>query len=97
MPAARRIEGYAFTFRAIGASVYYGAVNEEAILKDLISHPKHTAYDAYCKAESCSNLRQFAPLFYPADVAVFREHSSSWGQALVGDPTWTSRVIFPAR
>jgi len=95
--ATRRIEGYAFTFRAMGASVYYGTVNEEGILKDLASHPKHTAYDAYCKAEDCDDLRRFVPLFYPQDIAVFAEHSSSWGQALVADPAWTAGVVFPDR
>jgi photosystem II stability/assembly factor-like uncharacterized protein len=95
--AERRIEGYAFTFRAIGASVYYGVVNEEGILKDLVSHPEHTAYDAYCRVEDCDDLWQFAPLFHPTDVAVFREHSSAWGQALVADPTWTAGVVLPSR
>jgi len=97
--AERRIEGYAFTFQAIGASVYMAACDEEAILGAILTNPNARIADVYCQVHGCQGVHRFTPYFYPAAAGLFRAffdgdgRQTGWGAAMVADPNWTARRI----
>ena len=101
--AARRIEGYAYTFLAIGARAYFGGCGSNEVMERWLEQPGLTALDVYCGLYGCSDAFSLVPALFPGYAGRFKAfydgsgRLASWGHALVADPGFSLAELLQGR